>query len=207
MSISVNALKYAPNALEPFISALTIEYHHGKHFQNYINTTNTLIADPSLSSYKLDELDLVSLVKKAHELINEKSIFVSLFNNAAQTYNHEFYFDGLSAQKVEIPTPILEKINQDFGSYEKFVEDFSKAAVGKFGSGWIWLVLDHNTNKLAIKTTTNAETPITDLDRPLLTLDVWEHAYYIDYKNARKAYVDAFFDHIDWNFVNKNLIG
>ena len=167
MSISVNPLKFAANALEPFISEKTIGFHYGKHLQNYVNTANTLIKDTPL-----DSLSLIELVKKAEGAV---------FNNAAQAYNHQFYFDGLSPQKVEIPAALAEKINSDFGSFENF------------------------RNELAVKNTSNAGNPITEGDRILLTIDVWEHAYYLDYQNLRKGYVEKFFDYVDWNFVNSNL--
>lgn len=191
MSISVNPLKFAANALEPFISEKTIGFHYGKHLQNYVNTANTLIKDTPL-----DSLSLIELVKKAEGAV---------FNNAAQAYNHQFYFDGLSPQKMEIPAALAEKINSDFGSFENFRNEFITKATGNFGSGWTWLVVDAKSGKLAVKNTSNAGNPITEGDRILLTIDVWEHAYYLDYQNLRKGYVEKFFDYVDWNFVNSNL--
>ncbi len=191
MSISVNPLKFPANALEPFISAKTIGFHYGKHLQNYVNTANTLIKDSDL-----DKLSLIELVKQSSGAV---------FNNAAQAYNHQFYFDGLTPVKTEVPAALKDKIDQDFGSFDNFKNEFITKATGNFGSGWTWLVVDHASGKLAVKNTSNAGNPITDGDRILLTVDVWEHAYYLDYQNLRKSYVEKFLDHVDWNFVNSNL--
>ena len=180
--------------LEPFISARTMDFHYNKHFQNYINTANTLIQDTDFADKSLKEIVQTSIGP--------------IFNNAAQAFNHEFYFNCLcpKGKAVQIPSALAEAINDNFGSLANFKEQFTKNAIGNFGSGWTWLVQNPVSRKLSIVNTGNAATPLTDGMSVLLCIDVWEHAYYLDYQNRRKDYVLEFFDYIDWDFVASNLI-
>ena len=183
MAIELPALPWARDALAPHISAETIDYHYGKHHQTYVTNLNNQI-----KGTEFEGLDLVAIVKKAQG---------GMFNNAAQVWNHTFYWNSLTPKGGGEPSgKLADALKKSFGGFAQFKEDFSKAAVGTFGSGWAWLV-QRADGGLAIVSTSNAATPITGSDRPLLTCDVWEHAYYIDYRNARAKYVEGF-----WNLVN-----
>lgn len=193
MSFSLPALPYAKDALLPFISVETLEYHHGKHHQTYVTNLNNLTQGSDLEKKSLEEI-----IKTQNG---------SIFNNAAQVWNHTFYWHSMAKNQGQAPKgKIADLINNFFGSFEKFKEDFSKAALGQFGSGWAWLSQDEKNGKLSITATSNAACPITDNKKPILTCDVWEHAYYIDYRNARAKYIDAWFNLINWEFANSNLL-
>jgi Fe-Mn family superoxide dismutase len=192
MAFELPPLPYKRNALEPHISKETLDYHYGKHHQGYVKKLNAQVADTDMEDRPLEEI-----VKTAQG---------KLFNNAAQVWNHSFYWQCLSPQGGGSPNgALLEAINNSFGSLEKFKEAFTKSAAGNFGSGWTWLVKTSN-GSLAILNTENAKTPLTDAAvLPLLTVDVWEHAYYIDYRNSRPKYLDAFWALINWDFVSDNF--
>lgn len=180
-------LKYAPNALEPAISAETIDFHYGKHLQAYINNLNTLVVGTEFAEMSLDDI-----VLKAEG---------GILNNGAQSWNHIFYFDSFSPQAKTNPSgKLLEAINRDFGSVDAFKEQFDKAAATLFGSGWAWLSVDKN-GKLLITAESNAGNPLRSGLKPLLTIDVWEHAYYIDYRNRRPDAISAFWQVLDWSVV------
>lgn len=192
MSIELPKLPYEMNALEPHISRETLEYHYGKHHQAYVTNINNLIQNTELSHKSLEEI-----IKSAGP--------GGIFNNAAQVWNHSFYWNCLSPKGGNTPTgKLADLMNKTFGSFENFKDQFSKAAISTFGSGWAWLV--RNTDgSLAITSTSNAGTPMTQNQHALLTCDVWEHAYYIDYRNARPKYVEAFWNLVNWDFVSTNL--
>jgi len=186
-------LPYARNALAPHISAETIEYHYGKHHQTYVTNLNGLIKGTEFENASLEEI-----VRKASG---------GVFNNAAQVWNHTFYWNGLKPGGGGAPSGAAgDAINSAFGSFDAFKQQFSDAAVKQFGSGWAWLVKEAS-GKLAIVQTGNAGNPMTEGKTPLLTCDVWEHAYYIDYRNARAKYVESFWNLVNWDFVAKNLKG
>lgn len=184
-------LPYAKDALEPFISAETIEYHYGKHHQTYINNLNDLIKNTELANSSLEEI-----VKQSSGAI---------FNNAAQVWNHNFYWSCLQPNDGSTPAGSLaEAINAKWGSYDEFKKAFTQCAITTFGSGWAWLVRSSD-GTLDLVSTSNATTPIAGDAKPLLTCDVWEHAYYIDYRNARAGYIDKFWNNINWDFVENNF--
>jgi Fe-Mn family superoxide dismutase len=185
-------LPYATDALAPYISQETIETHHGKHVAGYIDNLNKLIADTPYES-----VSLMNIIQESSNKPNEKKIF----NNAAQIYNHDFFFHGMCPQcTTQIPAEIIER----FGSAENFKKQFKDAATSVFGSGYTWLVRDGDA--LRIINTANADTPIAHNMKPILNLDVWEHAYYLDYKNKRADFIDSFLDNlVNWNFVAENL--
>lgn len=184
-------LPYSNDALEPVISKETIEYHYGKHHQTYVTNLNKLIVGTEFENLPLEEI-----IKKSSG---------GIFNNAAQVFNHTFYWNSLAPQAGGEPTgKLAEAINEAFGSFAQFKEKFSATAVGTFGSGWAWLV-KNAAGKLEIISTSNAGTPMTEGKTALLTCDVWEHAYYIDYRNGRAGYVDKFWDLVNWDFVASNL--
>lgn len=190
-------LPYSKNDFVPYFSSETFEYHHGKHHQAYITNLNNLLEkEPEWQKKSLEEIIISS---------STDSSKVAIFNNAAQIWNHSFFWYSLKPSGGGRPVgKMLEMINRDFGSYKNFVTEFKQAAVSQFGSGWAWLVL--NNEKLQILKTSNAETPITKNIKPLLACDVWEHAYYIDYRNKRPDYVSVFIDHmINWEFAEKHL--
>ena len=197
MAFSLPDLPYGRDALAPHISEETLNFHHGKHHAAYVNNLNGLIEGTDLENESLE-----SIIKTAAA----DSGKAGLFNNAAQVWNHTFYWHSMKPGGGGKPTgAIAAKIDADFGSYEKFAEEFKAAGGGQFGSGWAWLVL--KDGKLSITKTPNAETPVTDMGAtPVLTMDVWEHAYYLDYQNSRPNYMDAFIENlINWDFVNQNL--
>ena len=184
-------LPYAKDALAPHISKETLEYHYGKHHATYVANLNKLIVGTEFA-----DLSLEDIVRKASGPI---------FNNAAQVWNHTFYWNSLSPQGGGEPSGALaDAIVKTFGSFAAFKEKFSNAAVMQFGSGWAWLVKDAD-GKLSISQTSNAATPLRDGGRALLTCDVWEHAYYIDYRNARATYVEAFWNLVNWRFASDNF--
>ena len=192
MAFELPPLPYADDALEPVYSAKTISFHYGKHHKTYVDTLNKLTEGTDLAGKPLEDV-----LKGAAP--------GPLFNNAAQVWNHTFFWNGMKPGGGGAPSgDLAEKIAAAFGSYEKFVEDFKAAAAGRFGSGWAWLVAEGGG--LKIVSTPNAETPLTTAATPLLTVDVWEHAYYLDYQNLRPVYVQAFFDKlVNWDFVTQNL--
>jgi Fe-Mn family superoxide dismutase len=191
MAIELPALPYDRAALEPHISAETIDFHYGKHHQTYVTNLNNLIAGTEFES-----ADLESIVRKAQG---------GLFNNAAQVWNHTFYWNCLKPNGGGEPTgKLAEAIDASFGSFEAFKAEFTKTAIGTFGSGWAWLV-QRADGSLALVSTSNAATPLTGTDKPLLTCDVWEHAYYVDYRNARPKYLEAFWNLVNWDFVSAQM--
>ncbi|NNC99644.1 MAG: superoxide dismutase [Gammaproteobacteria bacterium] len=184
-------LPYAQDALEPHISAETIEYHYGKHHASYVKKLNGLVEGTEFENASLE--DIVSNASGA------------IFNNAAQVWNHSFYWNGLSPEGGGTPSGDLGgMINQQFGDFAGFKEQFTRSATGNFGSGWTWLVKTPD-GELKIVNTDDAGNPMTEGLQPLLTCDVWEHAYYIDYRNARGDYLEAFWNIVNWNFVAHNL--
>ncbi|OQW87227.1 MAG: superoxide dismutase [Thiotrichaceae bacterium IS1] len=191
MEHKLPTLPYALDALQPHLSKETLEFHYGKHHQTYVTNLNNLIKGTEFADLSLEEI-----IKKSSG---------GMFNNAAQVWNHTFYWNGLSPQGGGQPTgKLAEAINQSFGSFDKFKEEFTKTAINTFGSGWAWLV-KNTDGKLALVSTSNAATPMTSGSTALLTCDVWEHAYYIDYRNARAKYVEAFWNLVNWESVAKNL--
>lgn len=191
MAFSLPPLPYSLEALAPAISKETLEYHYGKHHNTYVTNLNKLIAGTEFEHLSLEEI-----IKKSSG---------GIFNNAAQVWNHTFYWHCLSPNGGGEPKgKLAELINRKFGSFSAFKEQFSQAAITTFGSGWAWLAQDHD-GELKITSTSNAATPMTEGLRALLTCDVWEHAYYIDYRNARPDYVTAFWNLVNWQFVEDNL--
>ena len=194
--ISLPALPYNEDALAPYISARTISFHYGKHHQGYVDKLNTLVAGTPFS-----KLPLAEIIRKTHGQVDQAAIF----NNAAQVYNHTFYWNSMIPGGGGKPKgAVAEKIDAAFGDYTAFAEAFSNAAASQFGSGWAWLVLDGETLKIVV--TSNADMPIAAGLKPLITIDVWEHAYYLDYQNRRKDYIAAYLeDLVNWEFAEKNL--
>lgn len=191
MSFELPALPFDMSALEPHISKETLEYHYGKHHAAYVTNLNKLLEGHALANASLEEI-----IQKADG---------GLFNNAAQVWNHTFYWNCLNANAGGQPTgTVAEAIKQSFGSFDTFKEKFSTAAATNFGSGWTWLVAN-NDGSLSIESTSNAATPLREGKKAILTIDVWEHAYYVDYRNARPKYIEAFWNLVNWDFVNKNL--
>ncbi|MDB2550577.1 superoxide dismutase, partial [Rickettsiales bacterium] len=182
--------------LEPFISENTLNFHHGKHHQTYVTNLNNLIADTDLKNKSLEEIINISRDNKQ----------AGIFNNAAQIWNHTFYWNSMKKNGGGKPAgKLLAKIEEDFGSFDKFVEEFKIAGATQFGSGWAWLVAGEN-NKLQIIKTPNAETPLGTNLKPLITMDVWEHAYYLDFQNARPKYIETFLNNlVNWDFALENL--
>lgn len=186
-------LPYALDALAPTISKETLDYHYGKHHKAYVDKLNELITDTTFAALSLEEI-----IKKAPP--------GPIFNNAAQVWNHTFYWHCMTpeATKNKVQGPLLTAINQSFSSVDQFKEQFVKAAIAQFASGWAWLVKDAQ-GRLTITTTSNAQTPFQENKVCLLTCDVWEHAYYIDYRNARPKYLEKFWDVVNWSFVAENF--
>ncbi|HVZ29130.1 MAG TPA: superoxide dismutase [Asticcacaulis sp.] len=195
MSFELPALPYAATALEPHMSANTFSFHHAKHHKAYVDNLNKLIADTEFKNQSL--VDIV----KASEGKNP-----GVFNNAAQVWNHTFFWSSMKPNGGGAPTgEIASKIKADFGSFDAFAEAFKTAGATQFGSGWAWLVLGSD-GKLKVVKTPNAETPFTKGDKPLLTCDVWEHAYYLDYQNLRPKFLEVFLANLaNWDFANQNL--
>ncbi len=193
MDFEVAPLPYAKDALEPVMKAETLEFHYEKHHKGYMTNLKGLLEGKPEAGKSLIEVI--------------KSSSGGVFNNAAQVYNHSFFWDGMKPNGGGAPTgDVLDLLNRDFGGLDKFREAFVKGGIGRFGSGYVWLVLDEG--KAKILDTPNAETPLTTAATPLLTADVWEHAYYLDHRNNRKGFLETFCDKlVDWEFVAKNLKG
>jgi Fe-Mn family superoxide dismutase len=196
MAISLPELPFAKDALAPVISANTLDFHYGKHHKAYVDNLNKLIAGTDLEQKSLEEIIKIA---------TKDSATAGIFNNSAQVWNHSFYWQCLKKSGGGAPTgKIAAKINATWGSYDKFVEELKNAGATQFGSGWAWLVLD--SDQLKIIKTANADTPLAHGLKALLTIDVWEHAYYLDYQNRRPDYLAAVIQSlINWDFVNANL--
>jgi Fe-Mn family superoxide dismutase len=191
MEHTLPPLPYAMDALQPHISKETLEFHYGKHHQAYVTNLNNLIKGTEFENLSLEEI-----VKKSSG---------GVFNNAAQVWNHTFYWNCMAPNAGGAPTGALaDAINAKFGSFDNFKAEFTKSCVGNFGSGWTWLVKKAD-GSVEIVNTSNAATPLTGADKPLLTCDVWEHAYYVDYRNARPKYVEMFWNLVNWDFVAKQF--
>jgi Fe-Mn family superoxide dismutase len=195
MTFTLPPLPFEKNALEPHMSAQTFDFHHAKHHAAYVNNLNGLIAGTEFENKSLEEIILATSGKADKQ---------GIFNNAAQVWNHTFFWNCLSPQGGGKPQgDLAQQIDKDFGSYDNFVEEFKKAATTQFGSGWAWLVL--NGSKLEIVKTSNAELPLTQGKKALLTIDVWEHAYYLDYQNRRPDFITTYLDKlVNWSFANSN---
>ncbi|GGE34013.1 superoxide dismutase [Marinicauda pacifica] len=196
MAFSLPDLPYSKDALAPHISSDTLEFHHGKHHKAYVDKANDAI-----KGTELEGQDLVDVIRKSWATKN-----MGVFNNAAQIWNHTFYWNSMSPNGGGKPTgEVADAIDRDFGSYDKFADEFKAAGAGQFGSGWAWLVVKNG--KLEVRKTPNAELPLTEEGaHPILTMDVWEHAYYLDYQNKRPDYIGAFLDKlVNWDFANENL--
>jgi Fe-Mn family superoxide dismutase len=189
MAIQLMELPYAKDALAPTISAETIEYHHGKHHAGYVAKVNAAIEGTPLANKSLEDIVVDTLGKQP-----------GVFNSAAQVWNHDFYWNCMSPNGGGEPTgAVADMVNKSFGDFQTFKDKFSAAAAAQFGSGWAWVVKDGD--KLAIETTGNADTPVAHGRSAVLTIDVWEHAYYVDYRNARPKYIEAFWNVINWDHV------
>jgi Fe-Mn family superoxide dismutase len=193
---SLPALPYPENALEPYISARTLSYHYGKHHQGYIDKTNDLIKDTEFDGASLEDI-----IKRTAQN-PDKAV---LFNNAAQVWNHTFYWKSMKPNGGGTPNgKLVKRIEGSFGSFDKFKNALTEAALTQFGSGWAWLIVDEDS--LKVLKTGDADTPLAHGQVPLITIDVWEHAYYLDYQNRRKDYVGAYLDHlINWSFAEQHL--
>ncbi|MFO1242392.1 MAG: superoxide dismutase [Rickettsiales bacterium] len=196
MAFTLPELPYAKDALAPHISANTLDFHYGKHHQAYVTNLNKLVEGTPLEKASLEQVIQESA---------KDSSKAGIFNNSAQVWNHTFYWHSMKPQGGGKPTgDVAKKIEQDFGSFEKFAEEFKNAGATQFGSGWAWLVLDGG--KLKVTKTPNADLPMVHGQKALLTMDVWEHAYYLDYQNRRPDYMGIFLEKlVNWDFVNKNL--
>lgn len=194
MKLTLPALPYAPDALEPHMSADTFSFHHGKHHNAYVVKGNELLADAGVDADSLEALVLATA-----------KVGGALFNNVGQCYNHEFFWNSLSPKGGGAPSgAISAKIDADFGSFDNFKKEFVNGGVTQFGSGWVWLVLENG--KLKIAKTANAESPLTTGATPILVCDVWEHAYYLDFQNRRPDFLASFLDNLaNWEFANTNL--
>jgi superoxide dismutase, Fe-Mn family len=197
-AIRLPSLPYELNGLEPYLSEETLRYHYGKHHKGYVNNANRLVADT-----RLEKLSLVEIMREAFQ--PKACQQNAIFNNAAQIYNHTFYWNSMKPGGGGEPDGLMgEWLNKSFGNYKAFREAFIDAARNRFASGWTWLV--PHDGKIDVISTANAETPVVHGIQPLLVLDVWEHAYYLDYKNQREKYIEAFLDHlINWDFAASNL--
>lgn len=197
MAFTLTPLPYSKNALTPYISEQTIDFHYGKHHQTYVTNLNNLVQGTENESKTLEDIINMSFAKPD---------MVGVFNNSAQVWNHTFFWNCMKANGGGVPTGrISEKINTTFGSYEKFAAEFKQAALSQFGSGWAWLVQEGDVIK--ITKTANADLPMVHGQKALLTCDVWEHAYYLDYQNRRADFVQTFLEHlVNWDFVNTNLV-
>jgi len=191
MEHTLPPLPYAMDALAPHISKETLEYHYGKHHQTYVTNLNNLIKGTEFENAPLEEV-----IRKSSG---------GVFNNAAQVWNHTFYWNCMTPSSPGVPSGALAAaIDAKYGSFDKFKEEFGKSCAGNFGSGWTWLV-KKSDGGIDIVNTSNAATPLTGSDKPLLTCDVWEHAYYIDFRNARPKYVETFWKLVNWDFATKNF--
>ena len=196
MAFELPALPYPADALKPYMSAETFSFHHGKHHAAYVANLNKLIEGTDLANKSLEEIIKATFGDPSK---------AGIFNNAAQVWNHTFFWESMKPGGGGAPTgPIADKINADFGGYDKFAEAFKTAAATQFGSGWAWLVLEDGT--LKVTKTPNAENPLVYGQTPLLTLDVWEHAYYLDYQNRRPDFINAYLEHlVNWDAANARL--
>lgn len=196
MTLELRPLPYAEDALEPHLSAATMRLHHGKHHKKYVDTLNKLIAGTELESKPLLAIIGAAAADPAK---------IKIFNNAGQAWNHDFFWNSLSPQGGGKPAQeLLQRLERDFGGFDAFKKAFKDAAIGQFGSGWAWLV--DSAGHLRVMATRNAITPVVFGKTPLITCDVWEHAYYLDYRNRRGEYVDAFLDHMaNWEFAMERL--
>lgn len=191
MEHTLPPLPYALDGLSPYISKETLEYHYGKHHQTYVTNLNNLIKGTEFESLGLEDV-----VKKSTG---------GIFNNAAQVWNHTFYWNSMKPNGGGAPIgPLAQAIDAKWGSFDRFKEEFTKCAIGTFGSGWAWLV-QKSDGSLDLVSTSNAVTPLTGDAKPLLTCDVWEHAYYIDTRNARPKYLENFWNLVNWEFASQNL--
>ncbi|WOI53635.1 superoxide dismutase [Parvularcula sp. LCG005] len=199
MAVELPALPYARDALEPHVSKETLDYHYGKHHQAYVDNLNGLIKDTDLDSKPLEEIILHA----------DKEGKAGIFNNAAQVWNHTFYWNSMTPSSgggaPKAGSKLAAAIDEAFGSYDKFKDEFATAGKTQFGSGWAWLVA--KGGKLEVRKTANAETPLTEAGvTPLLTMDVWEHAYYLDYQNARPKYIEHWLENLaNWDFAEQNF--
>ncbi len=191
MTHELPELPYALDALEPFLSSETLDYHYNKHHAGYVKKLNNQVKDSEYEGMSLEQI------------IQKASPDDGVFNNAAQIWNHTFYWNGMSPEKSSEPEgELVKRIEASFGSIEKLKEEFISVAAGQFGSGWAWLIAEDGVIK--VMSTSDADTPIRNDKKPLLTCDVWEHAYYIDYRNDRGSYLEKFWDLINWQFVEEN---
>lgn len=189
-------LPYPENALEPYVSAKTMQFHHGKHHRKYVDTLNELVEGTNLATIPLEEIIEHTAGRDAQQPI---------FNNAGQVWNHNFFWSCMKPDGGPPNHAVEQWLTQDFGGLQEFKSAFASAAIGRFGSGWAWLVLDDD-GKLKVTSTSNADSPLVHGQTPLLTCDVWEHAYYLDYQNRRADFVSAFLDHlVNWDFVASGL--
>lgn len=190
MVFDLPPLPYEMNALEPYVSTTTMEFHYGKHHRTYVDNLNKLV-----KGTEFENMPLEKIVKET----SGKPEYTAIFNNAAQAWNHDFFWKSMSPDGGGTPKgELAEKINRDFGSYDNFRQEFKTAATTQFGSGWAWLT--EKDGKLQVVKTSNADTPLAHGMKPLVTVDVWEHAYYLDYQNRRADFVDAYLDHlVNWN--------
>ncbi len=191
MTHTLMTLPFDSSALEPYLSKETLEYHYGKHHAGYVTKLNALIKDTAYEDMELEEI-----IKEADGAI---------FNNAAQVYNHDFYFSGMHVEEGTISEDLALLISEEFVSVSALKEAFTEVALGLFGSGWVWLCVN-KAGKLVIEAHTNASNPLRSGHTPLLTCDVWEHAYYIDYRNARAEYLEKWWNLVNWDFVSQNLV-
>ncbi|HZL59361.1 MAG TPA: superoxide dismutase [Stellaceae bacterium] len=196
MAIELLPLPYPQDALEPQMSARTLEFHHGKHHKSYVDTANKLLKDSPLANKSLEEIIRATARDESKK---------TLFNNVAQVWNHNFFWHSMKPKGGGKPAgDLAQAIDQAFGGYDKFHQEFKAAGETQFGSGWAWLVLDHG--KLKVTKTGDAEDPLMQGTTPLLTYDVWEHAYYLDYQNRRPDFIEAFLGHLaNWDFAAENL--
>lgn len=183
-------LPYALDALEPYMSKETMEFHYGKHHQTYVNKLNELVENT-----EFENLNLHNIIKKSDGAI---------FNNAAQVFNHDFFWQCLTPNQKHISSKLESILITNFASIDEFKKEFTAKAIAHFGSGWVWLI-QNESGDLKIITTQNAQTPLTTNSKPLLVCDVWEHAYYIDFRNVRAKYIESFWNLVNWDFVEKNL--
>jgi Fe-Mn family superoxide dismutase len=190
MAFSLPELPYAKDALVPHMSAETLEYHYGKHHKAYVDNANKLIVGTEFENLSIEEVVLKSTGK--------------IFNNVAQIWNHTFFWNGLTPTSSAPSKKVLDALIKQFGGLEDFKKIFTETAIATFGSGWAWLV-KNSDGTLAVVSTTGAGNPLTNGQTPLLTCDVWEHAYYIDYRNARPTYLEHFWALVNWEFVEKNM--
>lgn len=195
MAVALSKLPFSPGALEPYISKKTITYHYGKHHKNYVTNLNKLI-----SGTHYDRMNLHEIVFESHNRPGDEKIF----NNAAQAWNHTFFWRCLSSKAAQRPGPRTSALlNEKFGSLQNFKDNFTNDAMEVFGSGWAWLI--RNGNSITIECTHNADTPIAHKEQVLLACDLWEHAYYLDYQNDRKKFLEQYWKILNWDFIEENL--